>query len=85
MTRQVDPARTVVHLLHYVPERRGLEFDTIEDVIPLHNVALSVRTQQRPNRIYLAPSGENLAFTHSGGYAACTVPRVVGHQMVVLE
>jgi hypothetical protein len=85
VTRQSDPARTVVHLLHYIPERRGLEFDTIEDVIPLHSVALSVRSDRPPTRVYLAPSGQNLSFAHSGGYVLCTVPRVVGHQMVVLD
>ncbi|MBC7239318.1 MAG: beta-galactosidase, partial [Chloroflexi bacterium] len=47
-TWEGDVPRTVVHLLHYIPERRGLEFDTVEDVIPLYNVALAFRTAQAP-------------------------------------
>ena len=35
---QKEQGRWVVHLLHYIPERRGAEFDVIEDVIPLHDV-----------------------------------------------
>lgn len=27
--------RYVLHLLHYIPERRGTSFDTLEDIIPL--------------------------------------------------
>ena len=83
--RQTAPARTVVHLLHYIPERRGLEFDTIEDVIPLHNVALSIRAEGAPQQVYLAPEGSGLAFTYRDGRVQCVVPRVDGHQMVVLE
>jgi hypothetical protein len=85
MLRQSDPARTVTHLLHYIPERRGLEFDTIEDVIPLYNVPLSFKVAEPPARVYLAPQGDDLAYDHRDGYVHVIVPQVVGHQMVVAE
>jgi hypothetical protein len=85
LLRQPDAGRTVVHLLHYIPERRGLEFDTIEDVIPLYNVPLAFKTGQAPQRVYLAPSREALPFTYDEGYVKVVVPQVVGHQMVVAE
>lgn len=85
MLRQPDKQRTVVHLLHYIPERRGLEFDTIEDIIPLHDIVLSLKTALRPSRVYLAPSGEEIPFTHNKGYVHLQVPKVQGHQMVVTE
>jgi hypothetical protein len=44
---QVEKKRLIVHVLHYIPERRGEQFDTIEDVIPLHNVGVSVRMDNR--------------------------------------
>jgi hypothetical protein len=77
--------RTVVHLLHYIPERRGLEFDTIEDVIPLYNVPLRFKAAHQPQRVYLAPSGQALPFGYKGGYVIVTVPEVRGHQIVVAE
>jgi hypothetical protein len=82
---QPEHGRTVVHLLHYIPERRGLEFDTIEDVIPLYDVPLAFKTAQRPGRVYLAPGGQDVAFTYEGGYVRLIVPEVVGHQIVVAE
>jgi hypothetical protein len=85
VTRQADPARTIVHLLHYIPERRGLEFDTIEDVIPLHNVRLSIRCDAAPESVYLAPSRVQLPIEYRDGYLHLVVPKVRGHQMVVLE
>ena len=44
---QEEQKRLVVHVLHYIPERRGEQFDTIEDVIPLHNVGISIRMDNR--------------------------------------
>jgi len=85
LTRQSEPDRTVVHILHYIPERRGLEFDTIEDVIPLYDVQVDVRTAVSPARVYLAPSREPLPLSFADGYAHLAVPRVLGHAMVVLE
>ncbi|NLG27112.1 MAG: beta-galactosidase [Chloroflexi bacterium] len=85
LLRQPEQRRLVAHLLHYIPERRGLEFDTIEDVIPLYNVALAFRADQAPARVYLAPSGADVPFAYADGYVHVTVPEVVGHQMVVAE
>lgn len=83
--RQPAQGRTVLHLLHYIPERRGLEFDTIEDVIPLHDVTVRLRLDAAPRRVYLAPQDESLPHAYRDGYVHVTVPRVVGHQMVAVE
>ena len=45
---QSDENRWIVHLLHYIPERRSQEIDIIEDVIPLYNL--------RVNRIAMVKS-----------------------------
>ncbi|MEN9933909.1 MAG: hypothetical protein RLZZ387_488, partial [Chloroflexota bacterium] len=45
----------VLHLLHYVHQRRGRGLDIIEDVLPLHDVALSVRAEHEPSDVRLAP------------------------------
>lgn len=82
---QPEQHRNIVHLLHYIPERRGLEFDTIEDVLPLYNVPLAFKRQGRPSRVYLAPSGQALSYDYEGGYVRLIVPEVLGHQMVIAE
>ncbi len=82
--RQAEHDRTVVHLLHYIPERRTLGEDIIEDVIPLYNLPLSVR-HAPPARVYLAPEAVGLPFHCEGSYVSLTVPEIRGHAMVVLE
>ena len=77
--------RHVVHLLHYIPERRSNQVDTIEDIIPLYDVEVAIKTEKQPQRIYLAPEGKVLDFKYADGYVELTIPKIYGHAMVVLE
>lgn len=77
--------RTIAHVIHYIPEQRYREIQTIEEAIPLHDVELRVRLDAEPARVYLAPDGTNLPFTWAEGRVEVTVPRVEGHAMVVFE
>jgi hypothetical protein len=80
-----SPERLVCHLLHYVPQRRTPDLDLVEDVIPLRDVHVDVRTGWEPRAAYLAPDRAPLEVAVRGEYARVTVAEVVGHQMVVFE
>ena len=85
VNEQKREGRWVVHLLHYVPERRGQAFDVIEDVLPVHGIEVSVRVPGRVRRVATVPQGRKLRFSGGGGRVLFTVPRLDGHQMVCLE
>lgn len=85
LLRQPAENRHIAHLLHYLPQRRHPGFDTLEDVIPLRDVQLSLRLGYRPDAVYLAPSRQPLAFSMEGDRVRVTVPEVTGHAMVVIE
>jgi hypothetical protein len=76
--------RKVVHLLHYVPERKAKEFDIIEDIIPLYNLPVSVKAEGA-SKVYLAPQGTELAFEAKDGRVQFVVEKLEGHQIVVVE
>jgi hypothetical protein len=78
-------SRTIVHLLQYCPERRAGTLDLVEDIVPIHNVALSLKLEKKPRRVYLAPSETPLAFEYKKGRVHVVVPEVAGHGMVVFE
>jgi hypothetical protein len=82
---QAAESREIVHLLHYIPERRGEAFDIIEEALPLHEVAVSLLPQRVPTSVTLEPQGESLPFTLNGARVEFTVPVVLGHQMVVVS
>lgn len=77
--------RYVVHLLHYIPERRGQAFDVVEDVIPLNDVRCSVKLPKKIRRAVTAPEGAELRLTQRDGRTEFTLPRLEGHQMIALE
>jgi hypothetical protein len=84
LTSQDSAGRWVVHLLHYVPVRRGRAMDVVEDVLPLHELGASVRVPSPVESVSLVPSGEDLPFELRGGRVEFVVPKIVGHQMVAL-
>ena len=79
------PERLICHILHYVPQRRAPDLDLVEDVIPLFDVTVEVRTGWEPRAVYLAPERTALVATMHGDYACVSVPKVTGHAMVVFE
>jgi hypothetical protein len=84
LTEQPDERRWVLHLLHYIPERRGQAFDTIEDVIPLHDLTVSVRAPDGVTSVTRAPGGEAVAHEQRDGRVEITMPRLDGHALLVL-
>lgn len=81
---QPEENRWVVHLLHYIPERRGQDFDVIEDVIPIFDVGVSVRVDKDVKGVVTAPAGDALDFEQAHGRVSFTLPKLEGHEMVVL-
>jgi hypothetical protein len=76
--------RRIVHILHYPTERRS-QIDLIEDIIPLYNKTVEVKTGFKPSKVYLAPSLEAAEYTYQDGVVKAKVREIVGHQMLVLE
>jgi hypothetical protein len=85
LLEQPTERRWVVHMLHYIPERRGADFDVIEEAIPLHDVTVSVRAPEDVRRVVTAPEGAELPFQHVDRRITFTLPRLNGHQMIALE
>lgn len=77
--------RLVVHLLHYIPERRGQDFDVIEDVIPIFDVGVSVRASEKVKAVATAPGGQALKFVQADGQVSFVLPKLKGHEMVVVQ
>jgi hypothetical protein len=77
--------RMIVHLLHYCPQRRTPTLDIVEDIVPLMDVEISLKTARKPGRVYLAPEQKALEFDYAPGRTRVVVPRMDGHAMVVFE
>lgn len=82
LNEQSQQNRRVLHLLHYIPERRGQAFDIIEDAIPLFDLKISVAGEA--NSVKVVPSGEELPFQNENGRTHFTAPKLEGHAMIEL-
>ncbi len=77
--------RYVVHLLFAYTTTRGKGIEVIEDAIPLHNTEVTVKMEKKPERVYLAPEGEEIPFSWDGSHVKFTVPKFTLHQMIAIE
>jgi hypothetical protein len=85
LNEQPAERRWVLHLLHYVPERRGQAFDVIEDVIPLFDLAVSIRADRDIAEVMTVPQEEAVDYETRAGRVELTLPRLDGHQMIELK
>jgi len=77
--------RTIVHVLHYSPERRAEKLDLIEDVVPLFDFPMSLKLDRAPKRVYTAPDETPVEFEYLAGRVNLRVPELRGHAMIVFE
>ena len=86
VTEQAAHDRWIVHLLHYIPQRRASELEIIEDVIPLYQVKVSLNAPRPVRRVTRVPAqSDPLETWTAGGRLEFVVPKVDGHQMLVVE
>ncbi|MGF1633760.1 MAG: beta-galactosidase trimerization domain-containing protein [Phycisphaerae bacterium] len=85
LNHQPASARHVLHLLFYIPERRGQAFDVIEDVIPLHDITVSLATPANAKSVRLVPDMQDVPFETRDGRLVIRVPKIMGHAMLEIS
>jgi hypothetical protein len=84
LTQQASQGRWILHLLHFIPERRSDALDVIEDVIPLFKVKVGVKAPALVREVTVAPEEAPLAFRAEESYTVFELERIDGHAMVSL-
>ena len=84
LLHQPQHNRYVAHLLYGPGLQRGGCL-VIEDLVPLHDVPVTVRLPQQIKAAYLAPQKQPLTVNNDSQTASVTVPEVRNHQAVVFE
>jgi hypothetical protein len=85
LTRQAKPARTMAHVVSFVPSRRAVNMDIVEEPTAVTNMGLSIKADKAPKSVTLQPSGESIAFEYAQGYVTVKLTFDSGHAMVVVE
>ena len=85
VTLTEQEGRYICHMLYASPVKRGNGIEVIEDIIPLYDTEISVKTDKTIKRVYLAPQCEELPFKCKNGRVSIRIKRFECHQMLVLE
>ena len=85
LNHQKSDNRYVLHVLHYIPERRGEDFDVIEDVFPLYNIPVSLNIKGRLKSVQSVPDQKAIPFERIDGRLQFIVPEIVGHHMIEIR
>ncbi len=82
---QKNESRYIAHILYASPVKRGKDTQIIEDIVPIYNVSLDLKLDNKVKKAYLAPQMTPVDFTEENGRISLTVEKLDCHQMVVLE
>lgn len=85
LNTQQDQHRDVLHLLHYIPERKSDDTLIIEDVIPIYNLDISIKYDADIKSINLVPQNIELEFRKEKDRVIFLVRKLTGHQMVEIQ
>jgi len=77
--------RLIIHLIHYIAERKARKLDIVDTKIPLYNLNFTIQSPKRPIEVYLEPSSTPLRFHWADGEVTVQVPELNGHAMLVLQ
>ncbi len=83
LTKQND--RLVNHVLYASPVKRGTDTEIIEDIIPVYNINVSVKTDKAVNKVYKAPQMTEVPYKYENGILSYTVDKIECSQLIVIE
>ena len=83
LTRQGD--RHLVHTLYASPVCRGDGVQIIEDIIPVFDTSVSVKTEGEVKSVRLVPEGTPLSFKQENGRVSFTVPKIDCWQITEIQ
>jgi len=82
---QKEKNRQILHILHYIPQRKCKLLDIVDDVVPLYHLEISMNTGKRVERVYSAPDGIDIPFKQEQERVTFSIPEINGHHMTVID
>lgn len=83
LQKTADDGR-LVHLLFAHTTIRGRDTEVIEDIVPLYDIDVSVKTEA-PEKVTIVPQNEDIPFTFENGKVHFKVHKLEIHQMIFLK
>ena len=75
----------IVHTLYASAVLRGEKTQIIEDLIPIYDTTVSVKTDKKPRSVTLVPENKKLKFKYKDGKVEFTIPKFECWQMTEIK
>jgi len=75
----------VIHLINYFAQKRAAVLVHNEEVIPVRDIGVRVRTGRAPRCVTLQPGDRPLGWEYSDGVVSVRVPELRLHAMIVID
>lgn len=85
INKQSAKNRYVVHNLFYVPERKGFDFDIIEDVVNIGGLNIQLNIKENVKKVELVPEKIVLDYKKTTSGVEFKLPSLKGHQMIAIH
>lgn len=85
LMKQKQKSRLVNHLLYASPVKRGNGVEVIEDIVPLYNIHVKIKSEFTPKRVYIAPGMTDIPYAFENNTISYTLPELYNHSMVVID
>lgn len=79
------PQRSILHVIAYQPRRTLQPIAHVDQAWAVADLSVSVRCEQKPARVYLAPDGADVPHTYEDGYLTVSLPSLNVYAVVVIE
>lgn len=81
---QPEKSRYCMNLIYASPVKRGAA-EIIEDILPVYNIKVGMKTDKAIRKVYMPLEGEKLKFEQKDGEVSFVIPKLQCHTMVVME
>lgn len=85
LMEQSKENRWVLHILHYIAERKCDSLDIIDNLIPLADLDLQIIVPKPVKKLYSVPDKRIVSFRQEADRLRFRVDKLVGHGMVAIE
>ncbi len=75
----------IVHTLYASPVLRGEKTQIIEDLIPIYDTTVSIKSDKKPKSVKLVPENKKLKFKYNDGKIEFTIPKFECWQMTEIK
>lgn len=84
-TEDADKNRRMVHTLYASPVKRGADTEIIEDIIPIYDTKVTVKSDKVPESVRLVPENTAVEYKYENGEITFTVPKIDCWQITEIQ